>query len=343
MKRDNVFDLLQILSNDVVSDVRQILKTARSYAYRQTNSAMIAAYWFIGKRIVVEEQKGDSRANYGEQLIKNLSKKLSEEFGKGISVAQLKNFRQFYRSFPNLEKSYTLCSQLSWSHLRLIMRLDTDEERQYYIDNSKAGNWSVRELERNIRTDMFHRVVAHQIPIKSQSASALDVVKDPYILEFLQLQGKENFSEKEFETAIISYLQQFLLELGRGFSFVARQMHIATETNDFYIDLVFYNYLLKCFVLVDLKRGKLTHQDIGQMEMYVRMFDDLKRGEGDNPTMGIVLCADKDETIVKYSVLSEHKQIFASKYRTILPSEEELSREIENNQRYLMSIKEIEG
>lgn len=335
MKQEVDVKQFQICTESCEQDISNILRCARDYAFRQVNSTMVLAYWYIGRRIVLQEQHGAERAGYGEELIKNLSVKLSAEFGRGVSVAQLKNFRQFYSTFPNLEKGYTLCSQLSWSHLRLIMRLDTEKERQYYIENCRSGNWSVRELERNIRTDMFHRVVQNQTENSYSQNNVLEIVKDPYILEFLNVSQDSRMSEKELETGLIDKLQKFLLELGKGFSFVDRQMHISTETSDFYIDLVFYNYILKCFVLIDLKIDKLTHQDIGQMDMYVRMFDDLKRIEGDNPTVGIILCADKDETVVKYSVLNDGKQIFASKYMTVLPTEQELKMELERNRRYL--------
>ena len=216
------------------------------------------------------------------------------------------------------------------------MRLDTENERNYYIQESKQGNWSVRELERNIKTDMFHRVVKNQLPETSNKQTALSHVKDPYILEFLGIKPEDKTNEKGLENAIISHLEKFLLEMGKGFSFVERQMHIKTETQDFYIDLVFYNYILKCFVIVDLKQGELKHQDIGQMDMYVRMFDSLKKADDDNPTIGIILCTDKDESIVKYSVLNESQQIFASKYKTVLPTEQELQQEIDRNRRFLL-------
>ena len=327
-------------TDDYIKDIRKILSEARRQSYRAVNSVMVQAYWLVGWRIVEQEQKGEKRAGYGEHLIEMLSRELNKESGSGMSVAQLKNCRQFYLAFPEMQKSYTLCSELSWSHLRMIMRLDTEKERNYYIEESKRGNWSVRELERNIKTDMFHRVVQNQALENadkrlSAKTTAQSQIKDPYILEFLGIKPDARFSEKELESAIIGHLEKFLLEMGKGFSFVERQMHVKTETQDFYIDLVFYNYLLKCFVLIDLKRGALKHQDIGQMDMYVRMFDSLKKGDDDNPTIGIIFCADKDESIVKYSVLNESEQIFASKYKTVLPTEEELSAELDRNRRYL--------
>lgn len=315
-------------------DIKNIIQTARSLAYRKVNSVMTQAYWYIGKRIVLQEQGGAQRAEYGRTLIKNIAKDLSDEGFKSFSVAQLWNCRQFYSVFSDEEKLYTLCRELSWSQLRQIMRLNTEQERNFYIDNCANGAWSVRELERNIKTDMYHRVVSNQLIENTNNTSnnaALNYIKDPYILEFLNVKNNPLASENDLENRLITDVQKFLLELGKGFSFVDRQMHISTETSDFYIDLVFYNYFLKCFVLVDLKTDKLSHQDIGQMDMYVRMFDDMKRIQGDNPTIGVILCTDKEETIVKYSVLNESKQIFASKYMTYLPTEEELSKELERN------------
>lgn len=323
-------------SSDYVKDIKFILNQARTQSYKAVNSVMIQAYWLIGWRIVEQEQNGEKRAGYGEKVIENLSKALNTEIGGGMSEAQLWNCRQFYETFPSKEILYTLCRELSWSHLRLIMRLDTENERNYYINESKKGNWSVRELERNIKTDMFHRVVQNQISEKTLAVTTpQSQVKDPYILEFLGIKPEVSTTEKGIENAIISHMEKFLLELGKGFSFVERQMHVKTETQDFYIDLVFYNYILKCFVLIDLKKGSLKHQDIGQMDMYVRMFDSLKKGNDDNPTIGIIFCADKDESIVKYSVLNESEQIFASKYKTVLPTEQELSAELDRNRRFL--------
>lgn len=315
-------------------DVRRILQAARNSAYKSVNSIMSKAYWEIGGRIVQQEQKGTGRAKYGDYIIRNLSKELSGEFGTGFSIANLKNCRQFYRTFPKDSIGYTACSQLSWSHLRNIMRLDSEEERNYYIQEAIRGSWSVKMLERNIKSGYYKRILSTQLP--DLLTENHEFVKDPYVLEFMGLPENYEYKESELERAILSHIQRFLLELGRGFSFVARQMRISTETSDFFLDLVFYNYILKCFVIIDLKTDKLTHQDIGQMDMYVRMFDDLKREKDDNPTIGIILCTDKDETIVKYSVLNDSKQIFASKYMTILPTEEELAHELEKNQNMLM-------
>ncbi len=323
------------------TDIRQILELARGKAQTAVNSAMVEAYWQIGKRIVQEQQQGESKAKYGKRLMEELSRALTADFGKGFSYANLYNCRQFYLKFPEREILYTLCRGLSWSHLRLIMRVEDPKALAYYCNESRSENWTVRQLERNIKSRSYQRLLSTQnqpdkkIVQSTSPNNTLDFIKDPYVLEFLQLPEQDSLKESKLEQAIIDELQRFLLEMGKGFSFVARQMRISTETSHFYLDLVFYNYLLKCFVVIDLKTGKLTHQDIGQMDMYVRMFDDLKRGEDDNPTIGIILCDSKDETIVKYSVLKENEQLFASKYQRILPTEAELAAEIEREKRLI--------
>ncbi|MGR3294401.1 MAG: PDDEXK nuclease domain-containing protein [Candidatus Scalindua sp.] len=324
------------IDNTFYNDIRTILQQARNKAYSAINSAMVEAYWSIGKRIVEEEQKGKGRAEYGANLIKNLSIALNVEFGKGFSIANLKNFRQFYLTFKDDQKGYTLCSQLSWSHIRLIMRIDKPNIREYYLKETKAQGWSVRQLQRNINSHYYERLLSSidkksdLISVKNiEQENTRDFIKDPYVLEFLNLPENEELKESTLEKNIINNLQAFLLEVGKGFSFVARQFRISTETSHFYIDLVFYNYILKCFVIIDLKTGKLTHQNIGQMDMYVRMFDDLKRSEDDNPTIGIILCSDKEDTVVRYSILKDSEQLFASKYRLVLPTEEELKAELE--------------
>lgn len=336
-------------TTSLYSDIRQIIETARSKAYSAVNIAMVDAYWLVGKRIVEEEQQGKERADYGQALIKNLSIELQSEFGKGFSVANLKNFRQFYLTFAGDPKSYTLCSQLSWSHIRLIMRINDKATRAYYLAEAKTENWSVRQLQRNINSQYYERLLSSpgkdenkDIALSGGELQTRDFIKDPYVLEFLNLSENSKLRESRFEQAIISNLQAFLLEMGKGFSFVSRQLRISTETSHFYLDLVFYNYLLKCFIIIDLKTGKLTHQDIGQMDMYVRMFDDLKRGEDDNPTIGIILCSDKDETLVRYSVLKDSEQLFASKYRLVLPTEKELEAELEREVRMIEARKKQE-
>lgn len=317
------------------ADIQAILEQARGRARSAVNAAMVEAYWLIGRRIVQEEQQGQHKAQYGTRLMEELSIALTADFGKGFSYANLYNFRQFYRVFPDQQMLYTLCRELSWSHLRLIIRADSPQAIEYYCKQAREQNWTVRLLERHIRTKDYQRLLSSQVEASNPSAKAvhLDFIKDPYVLEFLQLPETGQLRESELEQAIIDELQKFLLELGKGFSFVARQMRISTETGHFFMDLVFYNYLLKCFVIIDLKTGKLTHQDIGQMDMYVRMFDDLKRGEDDNPTIGIILCDSKDETVVKYSVMRDSQQLFASKYQRVLPTEAELIAEIEREKR----------
>ncbi len=331
------------------ADIKNILAQARSKARSAVNAAMVEAYWLIGQRIVQEEQFGQHKAEYGTRLMEGLSTALTADLGKGFSYANLYNCRQFYLVFPTQDILSTLCRELSWSHLRLIMRVDSPQAVAYYCAETRTQNWTVRQLERNIKSHSFQRLLSTQatpssaLPSLTDASSVsaqLEFIKDPYVLEFLQLPEVGHVKESHLEQAIIDELQKFLLELGKGFSFVARQMRISTETSHFFIDLVFYNYLLKCFVIIDLKTHTLTHQDIGQMDMYVRMFDDLKRGEDDNPTIGIILCDSKDETMVKYSVIKENPQLFASKYQRILPTEAELIAEIEREKRLLGGFSE---
>ena len=323
------------LSGDVYADIRDIMAEARRNTIRVVNHTMVAAYWLIGRRIVIEEQNGKDRAQYGEKLLSNLSDKLTVEFGNGFSYANLRNMRQFYRTYPDAEICYTLCSELSWSHNRLIMRVADPQARDWYLHEAIEQQWSVRETERNINTFVYQRQKSselRQIEDKKNNKEVLDVrsfVREPYVLEFIGLPAYHEHSEKQLEDALVDKMQTFLMELGKGFSFIKRQYRISTETSHFYIDLVFYNYILKCFVLVDLKVDKLTHQDVGQMDMYIRMFDDIKKRPDDNPTIGILMCAERDETVVKYSVLKESQQIFASKYLPYLPTEDELKRELE--------------
>lgn len=314
-------------------DVRAILQQARRKAYAASNFIMVEAYWQIGQRIVQEEQGGKDRADYGSYLVRNLARQLGDEFGRGLSVANLWNFRQFYLTFPTVEKLYALRRELTWTHWRLLMRVENPAARNYYIREAAEQGWSTRLLERNITTLAYERLLAQPgatvSETQTQPPNPSAFIKDPYVLEFLGLPETTTPLESTLEAALVLRLRDFLMELGKGFSFVGRQVRVSTETSHFYVDLVFYNYLLKCFVLIDLKTRKLTHADIGQMDMYVRLFDDLKRSEGDNPTLGIILCADKDDTLVRYSVLSENPQLFASKYRLVLPSEEELRDELE--------------
>jgi predicted nuclease of restriction endonuclease-like (RecB) superfamily len=334
---------LENKSSSLFADVLQILQSARQRAYSAVNFAMVEAYWHIGKRIIDEEQQGAVRAAYGEGVIKELSKALGNEFGKGFSVANLENFRKFYLTFSDNQNSYAVRRELSWTHYRLIMRVESSDAREYYVKECAEQMWSSRVLERNINTFYYQRLLSSQNKSESitdkqtlEKANINDFIKDPYIFEFLNIPEPTSAKELEIETALIENLQKFLLELGKGFSFVSRQFRISTETSHFYIDLVFYNYLLKCFVLFDLKTTKLTHQDTGQMDMYIRMFDDLKKQTDDNPTIGIILCAEKDETVVKYSILNDSNQLFATKYMHFLPTEAELIAEIEREKRLIL-------
>ena len=331
-------------NNDFYNDIKSIIEKTRHKSFRAVNFIMVEAYWSIGRRIVEEEQKGERRAEYGAYLLRDLAKALTADFGQGFSEQSLRNMRQFYVLFPIRS---TLWSELTWSHYRLLMRVENEDARKFYIEESVRSSWSVRALGRQINSLYYERLLSSKektavIGEMKKNTSPLnlnprDYLKDPYILEFLNLTQDAHYLEKDIEQALISQMQKFLLELGRGFSFVARQQRIVTETSDFYIDLVFYNYILKCFILVDLKVGRLAHQDIGQMDMYVRMYEDKIRGEGDNPTIGLILCTEKDETVVKYSILKEDKQIFASKYQLYLPTEQELVAELEKEFNYLLN------
>jgi predicted nuclease of restriction endonuclease-like (RecB) superfamily len=320
----------------LVADVLAILKTARQKTYAAINTEMVQAYWLMGKRIVQEEQNGAQKATYGEAILKTLSKALTAELGKGFSYANLRNFRQFYLTYPDTEICYAVRSKLTWTHHRLIMRVENPDARNYYLQECAEQNWSSRILERNINTFYYQRLLSSQNKQEAltdskslEKANIIDFIKDPYVFEFLNIPEPINATESQIEAALIQNLQQFLLELGKGFSFVGRQYRISTETSHFYIDLVFYNYVLKCFVLFDLKTTKLSHQDTGQMDMYIRLFDDLKKQTNDNPTIGIILCTQKDETVVKYSFLNDSQQLFATKYMPFLPTEAELIAEIE--------------
>ncbi len=325
-------------NDNLYQSVKNILQSARDNAYRQVNFIMVEAYWYIGKQIVEEEQNGKDRAEYGSYLIKELSSKLTNDFGKGFSQRNIRNMRQFYICFPIWQ---TLSAKLSWSHYALLLRIENSDAREWYAKESIISNWSVRALERQIGTFYYERIISskEKQPVIAEATSNTkdlrltpkDIIKDPYVLEFLDLKQNNAFYESDIESALIEKIQEFLLELGRGFAFVARQKRVKTETSDFYIDLVFYNYILKCFVLIDLKSGKLTHQDVGQMDMYVRMYDDMEKAENNNPTIGIILCTDKDNTVVKYSVLNENENLFVSKYQLDLPTEEELRAEIERD------------
>jgi predicted nuclease of restriction endonuclease-like (RecB) superfamily len=309
--------------------VAELIVAARSRVRSVVNQEMVLTYWQVGRLIVEDEQAGEVRAEYGKAVLEALAERLTAEFGKGFDMTNLRYMRRFYKLFPIQD---AVRPELSWTHYRLLLKVESETARSWYMTEAATEGWSTRALERQINSFYYERILSSRdrVPVRSEAAEKTrellprDVLKDPYVLEFLELGERASFTESELEGALIGQLQAFLLELGRGFSFVARQKRIGLEGESFYIDLVFYNYLLKCFVLIDLKLGKLTHQDIGQMDTYVRLYEERFRGEGDNPTLGLILCSEKNEAIAKYSVLAEGEQIFASKYRLVLPTEAEL-------------------
>lgn len=324
------------MNEEFYNEIKEILISARNKVYQTANFAMVEAYWNIGKSII-DEQGGNEKAEYGTGLLKELSKQMTQDFGKGFTVTNLKYMRQFYLMFPN---GHALRDELSWTHYRLLIKVENNNAREFYMQEAVKSQWSTRQLERQINSFFYERLlssknkeqVAKEIQILEPAKEPEDIIRDPYVLEFLGLSSNDDFYESDLEQALITHLQKFLLELGRGFSFVARQKRITFDGRHFRIDLVFYNYILKCFVLIDLKVGDLTHQDLGQMQMYVHYYERELMNEGDNPPIGIVLCADKSESVVKYTLPENETQIFASKYKLYLPSEEELLREL--NQEY---------
>lgn len=316
----------------VVEDIKNIIDKGRTAAYAAVNTTMIATYWNIGRRIVEEEQHGKERAEYGKNLIDMLAIELTHEYGSGFSARYLRAFRRFYLVVPNFEIWKSRFPNLLWTHVFRTLRVGDETAIRWYLETASREMWSVRTLERNISTQYYERHF-HQPTLPSvrddAAVPAGELIKSPVIAEFLGLKQDAHYSESELESAIVEHLQDFIMEMGRGFAFIKRQQLIRTEAQDYYIDLVFYNVVLKCYVLIDLKVGKITHQDVGQMDMYVRMYDELKRTEGDNPTIGIVLCSETDADIARYSILKGNEQIFATKYKLYLPTEEQLRREIE--------------
>jgi predicted nuclease of restriction endonuclease-like (RecB) superfamily len=328
--------------------IRDILLSARTQVRQTVNTAMVQTYWQIGRLIVEDEQGGGRRAEYGKRVLTELAKRLSAEFGKGFSAQSLWNFRQFFLEFPILSTAWR---ELSWSHFKMLMRVKNMQARVWYADEAANQSWSVRALDRQISTLYYERLLGSpkQDGVREEAAQKIatetppdprDFIRDPYVLEFLGVQPDAKLYEQDVEQGLIDRLQQFLMELGRGFAFVARQKRLQVEGDDFFVDLVFYNYLLKCFVLIDLKIGKLAHQDVGQLDMYVRVFDEQQRGEGDNPTIGLILCSERNAAVAKYSALADKPQLFASKYQTLLPSEEELRAELERDRALLESARE---
>lgn len=321
-------------SHELLSQLRTLLTNSRTQLQYSVNATMVQTYWQVGQLIVEDEQQGDKRARYGKQVLAQLSATLTCEFGKGFDLTNLRKMRQFYLAFP-IRDAVRL--ELSWTHYRTLIRIDNEQARHWYLQESIEQAWSARALERQISVLYFERLlsskdgklVKHEANehTKALSVTKENYLRDPYILEFLNL-PTQNVLESDLELAIIDNLQKFILELGKGFAFVERQQRLSTQDQDFYIDLVFYNFKLKCFLLIDLKIGKLNHQDVGQMDTYVRMYDQLKKQDDDNPTIGLILCSEKSEAVAKYSVLADQKQLFASKYLAFLPTEEELSKEL---------------
>lgn len=336
-------NLENIVRKDFFENIKDLVKKARIKTYSAINFLMVETYWSIGKNIIEEEQQWKERAEYGKYLVSELSKKLTDEFGKWFSEQGLRNMRQFFVTFPILS---TLWRELTRSQYKILMRIENPDARNYYIKETIEWHRSVRELERQIHTFTFERILTNKenAIVKNTQTDNFelqpkDILKDPYIFEFTGIEPNSDYYETDLEKSLISNIEKFLLEMGKWFTFYARQKHIKTETSDFFIDLVFYNFHLKCFLIIDLKTTKITHQDIWQIDMYVRMFDDLIKPKEDNPTIGLVLCAEKDETIIKYSVLNDNKNLFASKYSLYLPTEEELRYQIEKQKEIIKRLK----
>jgi predicted nuclease of restriction endonuclease-like (RecB) superfamily len=333
-------------SNVLLDSIRDVLNRSHKHVAQAVNSTMVQTYWRIGHLIVEDEQQGQSRAEYGKGTLKALSLSLTKEFGKGFDVTNLRKMRALFLYFPIRD---SLRLELSWTHYRILTRIENNKARQWYMQESIEQSWSARALERQIGTLYYERLLASQAdnkaikPVLNEAkqhtdalaVSAKNYLRDPYIFDFLGL-PTDSLQENELEQGLIDNLKKFLLELGKGFAFVERQQRITTDDGDYYIDLVFYNFHLKCFLLIDLKMHKLTHQDVGQMDMYVRMYEEKKRRSDDNPTIGLILCTENNKTVAKYSVLNESEQLFASKYITELPTEEELRQQLEKDRRLIL-------
>ncbi len=344
-------------TGDLLADTCEIVESAQRIAYVAVDTILVQRNWLLGKRIAIECLNGNGKADYGKKTMKKLSAELREKYGKGFDFSSLYKYVKFYQEFPQILDSLSPKSgrPLSWTHYRILLQETSSEARAWYEKEAQEQSWSVRTLQRNVSSQYYYRMLMSQNTesvekemrelTASYQSDKLEFIKNPVIAEFLGLSSNVEFTESELEHRIITHIQKFLMELGKGYAFVARQQHIRTEKEDYYIDLVFYNYILKCFVLIDLKTSKITHQDVGQMDMYIRMYDEMKRNEGDNPTLGIILCSDTDEDIAKYSILHGHEQLFASKYKTCLPSEEQLREEIETQKRfyYLQKKEDMES
>ena len=330
-----------VKTDDILNDMCGIIESSQKAAYQAVNIALVQRNWLLGYRIAEEELGGQERSEYGLQIIKKLSKELTNRYGKGYDKGTLYRCLKFYKMFPEIVASVRQQSGaiLSWTHYRILIQVEDKSARDWYEKEAAEQTWSVRTLQRNISSQYYYRMLGTQkkelVESEMKELTApyqndkLEFIKNPVVAEFLGFSQNTDFTESDLEKSILSNLQKFLMELGKGYAFVARQQHIHTEKQDYYIDLVFYNYILKCFVLIDLKTEKITHQDVGQMDMYIRMYDELKRSEGDNPTIGIVLCSDTDDDIARYSVMHGNEQLFASKYKLYLPTKEELKAEIE--------------
>ena len=349
-------------SDDIFSDAEQIIEVTQKQAFRAVDSLLTIRNWLLGKRIFEEELKGEDRAEYGAEVIIKLSKYLNNKYKRGFGTRNLYEYLRFYKAYPEilhftnaksdsnainniLHSTNAKFNLLTWTHYRVLMQVTDKPARDWYEEETIKENWSVKTLQRNIYTQYYYRILKSQDKesvrdemkeLTSPYEDKLEYIKSPYIAEFLNMQENRAYHESELEQRIIDNLQDFMMELGKGFAFVGRQKRIHTEKADYYIDLVFYNYILKCFVLIDLKTGKITHQDVGQMDMYIRMYDDLVKLPDDNPTLGIVLCTETDEDIAKYSVLHGNEQLFASKYKLYLPTEEQLRAEIETQKKFFL-------
>ncbi len=352
MKPDRIDEVSDPALDALYNSASSVIEQARETAYRQINESLVRRNWELGKLIAEEELSGQDRATYGATIIKDLSKRLTANYGKGFNKTNLYSYTQFYKLYPEIFHSLSgkSSSLLSWTHYRTLIQELNNDARAWYEQEALLQNWSVRTLQRNISSQYFYRIVASQrkelvekemleLTAPLQNPDPTEFIKNPVIGEFLGFTSDSSFRESELEQALIDNLEKFLLELGKGFAFVARQQHIHTEKEDYFIDLVFYNIFLKCYVLIDLKTSKIRHQDIGQMDMYVRMYDELKRIEGDNPTIGIVLCEDTDEDIARYSILHDNDHLFASKYMLYMPTPEQLRAEIER-QKAIYFLKE---
>ena len=326
----------------IILDIRAIIEDGRRRAYESVNGIAVLTYWHIGKKIVEEEQHGENRATYGKKLIQMLASELTKDYGTGFTARNLRNFRQFYMYFPDIEIWHARVPNLSWSHFRRILSVANPKAREWYIKEASEQMWSTRTLDRNISMQYYERLLANQrddlsLPLlENEKESPLEYIKNPVVAEFLGFHKNIKYDESELEQALIDHLQQFIMELGRGFAFVDRQKHINTDMGDFYIDLVFYNIKLHCYVLIDLKTNQIKHQDAGQMDMYVRMFDELVKGTEDNPTIGILLCSETSKDLARYSVLHDNDQLFAAKYMPFMPTREEIQHEIEQQKQIFL-------